>query len=277
MPDLSSIRRRITSVKSTQKIATAMKMVSTAKLWKYEEKLKKLKIYFEEILNILHYIQPVSSNNKPKSNKICIVVLGSDRGLCGSYNNKILTSFREKHSKLNYEGEIELIGVGSKIISVFSKHYKFNKTYENVWNKFSDNLSSEIFNPLSKSWENGEIDEIHIMYNSFKTVMCQVPELLQVLPLKERATDEKLWTYEFEPESKMIFNKLYPIYMDTLFYYIMMEAMVSEHGSRMVAMDAASKNGNDLLKKLKLEYNKIRQTLITLELTEIVAGTEALK
>ena len=291
MASLDDLKKRIASVKSTQKITKAMKMVAAAKLRKAQESAEKGRPYSEKMNNvILNLSNGISDKeNAPKllsgtgSNKthLC-VVMTSDRGLCGGFNSNIIKKAKSYFSKFLSEGkELKIITVGSKGNDQLKRTYG-DKIIENISFKESKNTNYFDADKVGKlvidKFENNEFDICTIFYNQFKNVITQIPQAQQIIPLnnedvRENASEE---SYEFEPDEDEILSNLLPKNISTQIFKAMLENSASEQGSRMSAMDNATRNAGEMVDKLTIEYNRSRQAAITKELIEIISGAESL-
>ena len=293
MPSLKDLRNRITSVKSTQKITKAMKMVAAAKLRKAQENAEKGRAYSEKMNNIIRNLKQsiadvssapklLAGNNKSEVH-LCIVIT-ADRGLCGGFNTNIVKKAREYFNQiLEANKKLKIITVGSKgddQIKRNFKNYIVEKiSYKNVKN-ISLNEASELTNKIVTMFENNEFDVCKIFYNKFKSVISQEPQAQQIIPVEnldvgvQNSEDED--QYEFEPDENEILEYLLPQNITTQLYKAFLENAASEQGSRMSAMDNATRNAGDLIDKLTINYNRSRQAVITKELIEIISGAESL-
>ncbi len=293
MASLDDLKKRITSVKSTQKITKAMKMVAAAKLRKAQENAEKGRPYSEKMNNIILNLSNTISDkeNAPKlligtgeeKNHLC-VVLTSDRGLCGGFNSNIIKKAKLYFQKtLNDNKNLKIITVGSKGYDQLKRIYKEN-IIENISFKDSKNINYFDANKVGKiiidRFEKKEFDVCTIFYNKFKNVITQIPQEQQIIPLK--ATEVKKEnsltgdSYEFEPEEDEILSNLLPKNISTQIFKAMLENSASEQGSRMTAMDNATRNAGEMVDKLTIQYNRSRQAAITKELIEIISGSESL-
>ena len=293
MPSLKDLRNRITSVKSTQKITKAMKMVAAAKLRKAQENAEKGRAYSEKMNNIIgnlkQSIADVSSapkllagNNKSEVH-LCIVIT-ADRGLCGGFNTNIVKKAREFFNQIiDANKKLKIITVGSKGDDQIKRNFKDyiveKISYKNIKN-ISLNEASELTSKIITMFENNEFDVCTIFYNKFKSVISQEPQAQQIIPVEnldadvESSEDED--QYEFEPDENEILEYLLPQNITTQLYKAFLENAASEQGSRMSAMDNATRNAGDLIDKLTINYNRSRQAVITKELIEIISGAESL-
>ena len=292
MPSLDDLKKRIKSVKSTQKITKAMKMVAAAKLRKAQESAEKGRPYSQKMHNIiLNLTKSINDpQNAPKllvgtgeDKKYLCVVLTADRGLCGGFNSNICKLAKSNFKKILGEGkELYIITVGSKgydqIKREYGKHVikKFSfKDKKHVSFNEADEVGKEIISLFNQD----KFDICIIFYNNFKNVITQIPQAQQIIPaekriLKENDTEE--FSYEFEPEEDEILEDLLPKNISTQVFKALLENAASEQGSRMTAMDNATRNAGDLVDKLTIDYNRSRQASITKELIEIISGAESL-
>lgn len=288
---LKEVRNRIQSVKSTQQITKAMKMVSAAKLRRAQDAIIQMRPYAkklqEMLANIVSYaegdIKMTLATVKPVE-KVLVIVITSDRGLCGGYNSNLIKLakevIREKYGRVSAKGNAELMPLGKKGYEHFSKN-KF-KVIDHYWNIFSD-LNFENVAKAAKSvmdmFAKGEIDAVELVYSEFKNAATQIFTVEQFLPVKktERKKGEVKADFIFEPDRNILIEELMPKILNTQLYKAILDAHASEHGARMTAMDKATENAEDLLKSLKISYNRARQAAITTELTEIVSGAAALQ
>ena len=294
MPSLDDLKKRITSVKSTQKITKAMKMVATAKLRKAQENAEKGRPYSERMNNIILNLSKGISD-KENSSKLLVgtgkedthlcVVLTSDRGLCGGFNTNIIKKAKNYFDKLSKEGKrIKIVTVGMKWYDQLKRNHK-DKIIKKISFKESKNVNyfdaEKIGKFILEKFELEEFDVCNIFYNKFKNVMTQIPQQQQIIPLqgkKENDTSKEQLEdiYEFEPDEDEILSNLLPKNISTQIFKAMLENSASEQGSRMTAMDNATRNAGDLVDKLSIEYNRSRQAAITKELIEIISGAESL-
>ena len=292
MPSLDDLKKRIKSVKSTQKITKAMKMVAAAKLRKAQENAEKGRPYSQKMQNIiLNLTKSINdTENAPKllvgtgKNKtyLCLV-LTADRGLCGGFNSNICKLAKNKYKKILNDGkDLKIITVGSKGFDQIKREYgkyiikKFSfKDKKQITFKEAEIIGSEIINLFNKS----EFDKCILFFNNFKNVITQIPQAQQIIPAENQSPDssEKIsLNYEFEPDEDEILEDLLPKNISTQVFKAFLENAASEQGSRMTAMDNATRNAGDLVDKLTINYNRSRQASITKELIEIISGAESL-
>ena len=293
MPSLDDLKKRITSVKSTQKITKAMKMVATAKLRKAQENAEKGRPYSERMNNIILNLSGGVSD-KENSSKLLVgtgkddthlcVVLTADRGLCGGFNTNNIKKAKSHFEDLKKQGKnLKIITVGMKGYDQLKRNYS-NQIIEKITFKESKNINyfdaDKVGKIVLEKFEKEEFDVCHIFYNQFKNVMTQIPQKQQIIPLQKEEnadTPEKdNLNYEFEPDEDEILNNLLPKNISTQIFKAMLENSASEQGSRMTAMDNATRNAGELVDKLSIEYNRSRQAAITKELIEIISGAESL-
>ena len=291
MASLDDLKKRISSVKSTQKITKAMKMVAAAKLRRAQESAEKGRPYSEKMNNIILNLSSGISDkeNAPKllagtgENKIHLcVVMTADRGLCGGFNSNIIKKAKAYFQKLDKEGKtLKIITVGSKGYDQLKRVYK-DKIIEKI--SFKDSKNANYFDAdkvgkiIIEKFENKEFDVCTIFYNQFKNVITQIPQEQQIIPLKSKEEKEANSdsSYEFEPEEDEILGNLLPKNISTQIFKAMLENSASEQGSRMSAMDNATRNAGEMVDKLTIQYNRSRQAAITKELIEIISGAESL-
>jgi len=291
MASLDDLKKRITSVKSTQKITKAMKMVAAAKLKRAQESAEKGRPYSEKMNNvILNLSSSISDkNNAPKllsgtgNDQIHLcVIMTSDRGLCGGFNANIIKKAKSYFSKLKKEGkQLKIVTVGSKGNDQLKRAYG-DKIIENISFKNSKNANyfdaEKVGKTIIERFEKEEFDVCTIFYNQFKNVITQVPQAQQIIPLHTENNDENKSeeSYEFEPDEDEILSNLLPKNISTQIFKAMLENSASEQGARMSAMDNATRNAGEMVDKLTIEYNRSRQAAITKELIEIISGAESL-
>ncbi len=291
MASLDDLKKRISSVKSTQKITKAMKMVAAAKLRRAQESAEKGRPYSDKMNNIILNLSNGISDieNAPKllsgsgEDKVHLcVVMTSDRGLCGGFNTNIIKKAKLYFQKILDEGKtLKIITVGTKGYDQLKRLYGDNiiekisfKDSKNVNYFDADNVGKIVIEKFEKK----EFDVCAIFYNQFKNVITQIPQEQQIIPLKTSENEENSSedNYEFEPEEDEILSNLLPKNISTQIFKAMLENSASEQGSRMSAMDNATRNAGEMVDKLTIEYNRSRQAAITKELIEIISGAESL-
>ncbi len=289
---LKEVRNRITSVQSTQQITKAMKMVSAAKLRRAQDAIIQMRPYAKKLQEMLNNIVSNADGNinmalaaERPVEKLMVIVITSDRGLCGGYNSNLIKLAKqviaEKYPSTQISKSTSVIlPVGKKGYEHFSKN-KF-KVVDQYWSIFSD-LSFESIAAVSKyamdAFANGDVDAVELVYSEFKNAATQNFIAEQFLPVQktEKKKGEANADFIFEPGKDVLIAELMPKILNTQLYKAILDAHASEHGARMTAMDKATDNAQELLKALKISYNRARQAAITTELTEIVSGAAALQ
>jgi len=283
VPNLQDIRRRISSVKNTQKITRAMKMVAAAKLRRSQEALLNTRPYTyrmrELVQSLLSTIDPDAHPllQHGRSSKVAILVVSSDRGLCGGYNanivNETMRIIREQFAGRT----VELTVVGRKAHDVLRRREcTIRASHIGLLDRYTVNSDTAVILPLVDQFIYGEIGELYCLYNEFKSAISQRIAFDRLLPYEPEPHDSKKEFYIFEPSSEDVVFKLLRDNLCAQMHRILHEAMASEQGARMAAMDAATNNARDVIAKLTLKYNRVRQDAITKEVVEIVSGAEAL-
>ncbi len=292
MPSLDDLKKRIKSVKSTQKITKAMKMVAAAKLKRAQENAEKGRPYSDKLQNIiLNLTKSISDEtNAPKllagngkDNIYLCVVITADRGLCGGFNSNICKLAKNYFKKFLKEGkELKIITVGSKghdqIKAEYGQYIIDKKSFKEK-KQISFLEANEIGKKVIELFEQEQFDKCFIFYNNFKNVITQIPQAEQIIPTfikKEDKNKDSAIFYEFEPDEDEILEDLLPKNVSVQILKAFLENAASEQGSRMTAMDNATRNAGDLVDKLTINYNRSRQASITKELIEIISGAESL-
>ncbi len=291
MPSLDDLKKRIKSVKSTQKITKAMKMVAAAKLRKAQENAEKGRPYSQKMQNIILNLTK-SINDRENAPKLLVgtgkdqtylcVVLTADRGLCGGFNSNICKLAKTNFEEIISKGKsLKILTVGSKGLDQIKRQYgKFiiNKFSFKEKKQISFNEAEIIGKEIINLFNNNEFDKCLLFYNNFKNVITQIPQAQQIIPAENNSPQkvENSLTYEFEPDEDEILEDLLPKNISTQIFKAFLENAASEQGSRMTAMDNATRNAGDLVDKLTINYNRSRQASITKELIEIISGAESL-
>lgn len=291
MASLKEVKSRITSVMSTQQITKAMKMVAAAKLRKSQDKIQQMRPFAQKMNALLQNLSSAGTDGQAwysqirEEKKVLIIAVTSDRGLCGSFNSSVFKAVvrlvEEKYSKQAKQGNVTYLPIGKKALEFIEKRNLPTKT------DFSTLLQTITFDSVAKaadfamtSFQKGEFDKVEIIYNEFKNVATQilrVEQFLPILPLPVSETTTSQTDYIYQPNQEEILVGLIPKSLKVQLYKAVLDSNASENGARMTAMDKATENAGDLLKELKLTYNRTRQAAITKEILEIVAGAEALK
>ena len=292
MPSLDDLRKRISSVKSTQKITKAMKMVAAAKLRKAQEMAEKGRPYSDKMDLIIQNLSKAINDpsNAPKllvgtgedKTHLC-VVMTADRGLCGGFNTNICKLAKKYFDEaIKSSKNLKIITVGTKGLDQLKRDYGqyiIKRINLKDKKKLSFLDAEEIGKQIVELFKNNEFDKCFIFYNKFKNVISQIPQQQQVIPAKvenQNKKDEEVSSYEFEPDEDEILDDLLPKNISTQIFKAFLENSASEQGSRMTAMDNATRNAGDLVDKLTINYNRSRQAAITKELIEIISGAESL-
>jgi F-type H+-transporting ATPase subunit gamma len=293
MPSLDDLKKRITSVKSTQKITKAMKMVAAAKLRKAQESAEKGRPFSEKMNNIILNLSSSISDKENaskflvgtgKDNVYLSVVITADRGLCGGFNTNICRKAKNYFEKILKEGKtLKIFTVGSKGHDQLKRAYGsyiIEKTNFIGFKNISYKEAEEIGKKIIKLFNDNKFDVCKIFYNKFKNVITQIPQAQQIIPIENVQNKNEYKNlenfYEFEPEENEILEDLFPRNISTQIFKAFLENAASEQGSRMTAMDNATRNAGDLVDKLTITYNRSRQAAITKELIEIISGAESL-
>jgi len=293
MANLKEVRNRIASVISTQQITKAMKMVSAAKLRRAQDAIIRMRPYAAKLREIMENISESLEKSAGGAysavrpvNKVLIVAITSNRGLCGAFNASIIRQvnkmIREQYAKQLNEGNVKVLCIGKKASDFFSKmkNNVYAGNHNDIYAHLQFDAASEITEQVMKEFAEGNYDRVEIVYNQFKNAAVQYVQVEQLLPIsppaKKEKESKKVNDYIFEPEKEQLVLELIPKSVKIQLYKALLDSHASEHGARMTAMNKATDNAGDMLKALRLEYNKRRQAAITGEILEIVAGAEAL-
>lgn len=296
MANLKEVRDRIGSVKNTQQITRAMKMVAASKLRRAQTAIQQMRPYADKLnemlSNILSNVEGDVFSNFSTEREVksaCIVVVTSDRGLCGAFNNNIskatMQRIKEEYSEVHENGNLHMINIGKKGLEYFQKrlpNIQYHEEYVNLFNDLSFENTKKVGQLLMDKFEEGVFDKIDVAYGQFKNPAVQYPKVEQFLPVEtieaqDTGGKEIRADYIFEPDMKGLLEYLIPNILLTQFQKYLLDTNASEHGARMTAMDAATDNAGELLRELKISYNKARQEAITKEILEIVGGAAALE
>lgn len=288
---LKEVRNRIKSVQSTQQITKAMKMVSAAKLRRAQDAITQMRPYAQKLQEMLGNIVSNSDGEVSMAlaaerpvEKALVIVVTSDRGLCGGYNSNLIKLTKQviygKYAAQNSKGNVQVLPIGKKAFEHFTKNGF--KVVPQFWEMFSG-LSFEKVQAAAKyamdAFANKEIDAVELVYSEFKNAASQdyIAEQFLPVPKGNNQSGKAKADFIFEPGKEVLIAELMPKILNTQLYKAVLDGNASEHGARMTAMDKASDNANELLKSLKISYNRARQAAITTELTEIVSGAAALQ
>ena len=294
MPSLKDLKNRIASVQSTRKITSAMKMVAASKLRRAQEQAEAGRPYAERMGRMLASLAAnvQDSGNGPKlmtgtgSDQVhLLIIISSDRGLCGAFNGSIVRESRRQIQRLQSEGKtVKLLTVGRKARDQLRRDYGslIVETYEDVGRRKLSFADADIVaQKILSMYDAGEFDVCSVIFNKFKSAISQIVTVQQLIPfaveaqVEEAASDELKPVYEFEPDEEQILAELLPRNLSIQVYRALLESAASEQGARMTAMDNATRNAGDMINKLTITYNRTRQAYITKELIEIISGAEA--
>ena len=293
MPSLKEVKNRITSVVSTQQITKAMKMVAAAKLRKSQERIQQMRPFAQKLNALLQNLSAAQQDSDGDNwystvrepRKILIIAVSSDRGLCGSFNSNIFKGVNrlidEKYSGQFAKGNVTVLTIGKKSSDYFSKR-KCNVVgdYSLLFSTLSFGNVARAAEYVMESFKHGKYDKVELVYNEFKNVATQVlrtEQFLPILPPQNTNSKTQVVDYIYQPDQEEIITSLIPQSLKVQLYKAVLDSNAAENGARMTAMDKATENAGELLKQLRLTYNRTRQAAITKEILEIVGGAEALK
>ena len=292
MPSLKEVKSRITSVISTQQITKAMKMVAAAKLRKSQDRIMQMRPFAQKMNALLQNLSSAEGDGQAwysqvrEEKKVLIIAITSDRGLCGAFNSSVFKAVQrlieEKYAQQAKQGNVTFLPLGKKAFEYFDKRKA--KSIDQYWGLFhhlSFEETTKIGDHVMEGFRKGEFDKVEIVYNEFKNVATQVLRIEQFLPIlppaENKSTKGVQTDYIYQPNQEEILSGLIPKSLKVQLYKAVLDSNAAENGARMTAMDKATDNAGELLKDLKLTYNRTRQAAITKEILEIVAGAEALK
>ena len=283
MANLKNLSERIKSVTSIQQVTKAMKMVAAAKVKKAQDKMEISRPYARNTQELICRILPqisstdISLVEKRNVNNIGMIIVTSDRGFAGSFNSSVIRLAEKEIEKIGKD-KVQLFCLGKKASEYFSKRdYNVKETFFDFWKDMSYDTASDISKTFISAFENQDIDEVHVIYNRFRTLASQDLIMEKVLPV-DFSIDYNItnYNYDYEPGQKEIVSTLIPKHINVQMWQQLLESYSSEEAARMIAMDNATENAKEIIKELKLEFNKARQAAITTEMLEIVGGAEAL-
>jgi F-type H+-transporting ATPase subunit gamma len=286
MANLKAIKKRIVSVKNTRQITKAMKMVSAAKLRRAQENVVAARPYAKKLGEVLARLTAISDadssplQEKREAKNALLLVVTSDRGLCGGFNTNLCKAADRfvNENKAKY-ASLSVMTVGRKGFEYLKNRQKVYKNQVGVLNKFTYQTAVTLAQEVIDGFLAEEYDEVFLIYNAFRSVMAQditLEPLLPVAPPAAAAPEEFPPVYIYEPDKEALLNELLPKNVEVQIYRSMLESTAAEHGARMTAMDSASKNADEMIGKLTLQYNRARQAAITTELIEIISGAESI-
>ncbi|MBL7738016.1 MAG: ATP synthase F1 subunit gamma [Chitinophagaceae bacterium] len=288
---LKEVRNRIKSVQSTQQITKAMKMVSAAKLRRAQDAIIQMRPYARKLQEVLSNIVSNSEGEAGMKlaverpvEKVLMIVITSDRGLCGAFNANVIklakATIAEKYAAQQKKGNVTIWGIGKKGYEHFLKNkYKATDTYKDLFHHLTFENVQQASQAAMKAFEEKQFDVAEIVYSQFKNAATQKFEVERFLPIPKVAKKAGATKSDFiyDPSKEQLIAELMPKILNTQLYKAVLDSNASEHGARMTAMDKASENANEMLRSLKISYNRARQAAITTELTEIVSGAAALQ
>jgi F-type H+-transporting ATPase subunit gamma len=290
MPTLKDIRIRLKGIKSTQQVTKAMKMVAAAKLRRAQDRAIAARPYAGKLKEMLASLSTkVDTSLNPllspreEVKKVLVILVTSDRGLCGGFNTNIIKVaqkvIHEDYADLHAKGNVTMICAGSKGSDFFRKrNYNITAAYPGVFNNLEFSKAKEIAETAAKMYLTGEVDRVLLVYNEFKSVLAPNLKTEQLLPIApEQGAADSGSEYIYEPSPAAIIDVLVPKHLNTQVWRVMLESNAAEQAARMAAMDSATENAKELIRVLNISYNRARQAAITKELSEIVAGADALK
>ena len=286
MANLKEIRNRIASVSSTMQITSAMKMVSAAKLKKAQDAITAMRPYSDKLTELIQGLSASVDTDQPnpftvvrQEEKILLVAITSNRGLCGAFNTNVIKETL-RLSKGEFEGKkVELVTIGKKGSDILSKSLPFKSSHDDVFDYLTFDNTAKVAESIMEAFAGSEYDKVVLIYNRFKNAATQLITVEPFLPIVSKSSEEETSNvdYIFEPSQAEIINELLPKSLKIQLFKAIRDSLASEHGARMTAMHKATDNATELRDQLKLTYNKARQAAITSEILEIVGGAEALK
>ncbi|HWI41723.1 MAG TPA: ATP synthase F1 subunit gamma [Verrucomicrobiae bacterium] len=285
MPSLKSIKKRITSVKNTRQITKAMKMVSAAKLRRAQDNIAAAKPYARKLAEVLERLSGAADIEHPllqkrMVEKALLIVVTSDRGLCGGFNANIVKAaqrfFAERKNDFH---SIEVVTIGRKGYEFLKNRRAVSKNYAGLFSSLTYEAAASIAQEVIEGYVSEQYDQVFILYNAFRSVISQDVTLEQLLPIEPKAaiTEGETREYIYEPSQAELLADLLPKHLEVQVFKALLDSVAAEHGARMSAMDSASKNASEMIGKLTLQYNRARQAAITKELMEIISGAESVK
>lgn len=288
MANIKDLKKKIKSTKSTLKTTTAMKLVSAAKLAKAQERITNLKPYAKELETTIKTVSALATDYNheflsanEENKQAYLLVISANKGLCGSYNSglaKLVNKFVEENSETSFK----VFYIGKKVRDIIQENHNNAKTFGFDRAEPTFDEIRAVADELSNAFKTGEVGKVYVAYNSFNSAISFTPMVNQVLPMgldeneQDKLREDFPFDFKYEPSPESILNTLVPeVYINTV-YTAMLDAIASEHGSRMAAMENATKNSKEMIRKLTLKANKLRQAAITTELIEVVSGAESL-
>ena len=283
MPSLRDIKRRIDSVKSTQKITRAMKMVAAAKLRRAQEAIERARPYAYHMRDLVNRVALRAGDEthplltEGRSDRMALIVMTSDRGLCGGFNSGLVNETMRLLQDEYRSRDVQVTVVGRKGIDALKRRpCSILSTYRNVMDDNPMRMAGVIVNEQVEQFLRGEVGQVCCLYNEFKSAISQSLTVERLLPFEPPSRGEIVVDYIYEPSQSQVLTKLLAVHLQVQMHRIFFESAASEHGARMTAMDSATNNADDVIERLTLAFNRARQTTITTEMIEIVSGAEAL-
>ncbi len=289
---LKEVRNRISSINSTQQITKAMKLVAASKLRRAQQAITQMRPYSKKLTEMLGNIVSASEGGVDSTfathrdpNNVLIIVITSDRGLCGGFNSQLIKKtenlLKEKYAEQRAKGNVSVLGIGKKGNDYFKRYKDITLVSDHVdlFTRLSFENVSETVESVMEAYSNEEYDVVEVVYSEFVNAVVQEVRSVQTMPIQKIESNEGKSTksdYIFEPSKEILLEELVPKIIKTQIYSFILDNNASEHGARMTAMDNATENAEELKRDLKIMYNKARQAAITTEITEIAAGAEAL-
>lgn len=295
MANLRDIRNRIESIQNTQQITKAMKMVAAAKLRKAQNRIIETRPYASKMQEVVaRLVKGATEDNellqqRDSVDKILFIIIGSDRGLCGGFNNNLFKEVEKqidnRFSEYKAQGTLEVMAVGRKATKYFGKRsYNVVREFPGFFDELHFSQISEMMKAVISEFRSGAYDEVHLAYNEFQSVIAQNRMVEKILPIdpaslivEEESEEQEYIDYIFEPGVDSILDELLPLHLHMQLWKAVLESNAAEQGARMTAMDNATENAKELEDDLRLEYNRARQSAITTEISEIISGAQALE
>ncbi len=295
MANLRDIRNRIESIQNTQQITRAMKMVAAAKLRKAQNRIQDTRPYASKMQEVVSRLvsatdeQDILLQKREEIKNVLVIVISSDRGLCGGFNNNLFKIVEKKieqdFSSFRKNDSLSLMTIGRKATKHFGKRdYQIAAKFPGFFEEIVFGKTSDIMKSVISEFKAGDFDEVYLAYNEFKSIIAQNRIIEPVLPIdpgslddSESESDEEFIDYIYEPDVDSILEELLPLHIKIQFWKAILESNAAEQGARMTAMDSATENAKELEDDLRLEYNRARQSAITTEISEIISGSQALK
>jgi F-type H+-transporting ATPase subunit gamma len=286
MANLKDIKRRIGSVKNTQQITKAMKLVAAAKLRRAQESVMSSRPYSAKVAEVMESVAATARENshpllrRKDAENILVIVMSGDKGLCGPFNTNVLKAATKIIGDNEGKG-VTLLITGRKGADFFRRrNANVLKVILEYGKKLGYDLAGEIATAVTEEFLSGRVDKVYMVYNRFRNVVVQIPTTVSLLPVAVAKRDEHAAPpvdFSYEPSEAEILNEIFKRYIESQIYQSLLESAASENGARMTAMDAATKNAKEMIEKLTLQYNRARQAAITTEIIEVVTGADAIK